>query len=101
MSGQQYLDTEQVAQIAAKIEALNNQLEDQLKQSQTSIRSLGNTWEGDASQATINAFNVFAGKYFQSYKEIIGNYVKFLRLKVEQGGVSVEEENIKLSEAFK
>ena len=97
------INTEQVGQIAADIEAQNNQLAEQLQQSRDVMTHLinGNIWEGEAAQTTLGAFNQFADKYFQNYKDVIDQYVKFLRVNVEQGYFDTETQNITLADAFK
>lgn len=101
MAGQILVSTDQVAQIATNIENLNKKLNDELLASQTTIKNLANTWEGEASTATIASFNEFASKYFQNYYDIIDNYVKFLRMNVDAGYVETETTNTNLADAFK
>jgi WXG100 family type VII secretion target len=101
MAGQIRVNTDQVGQIATAIEDLNKKLQDQLKSSQTTIKNLSNSWEGEAAQATINSFDEFASKYFQSYYDIIDNYVKFLRVNVDAGYFETETNNTTLADAFK
>lgn len=100
MAGQIRVNTDQVAQIATNIENLNKRLNEELTESQNTIKSLSNTWEGEASQATISSFDQFAAKYFQNYYDIIDNYVKFLRTNVDQGYFETESANTNLSDAF-
>lgn len=101
MAGQIRVNTDQVAQIASSIEALNKKLDDELKTSQNTIKALSSTWEGEASQATVSAFDSFAAKYFQNYYDIIDSYVKFLRTNVEAGYFDTETSNTTLADAFK
>lgn len=101
MAGQIKVNTEQVSQIASDIEGLNRRLDEELKNSQSTIKGLSSIWEGSAAEATINAFDDFSTKYFQNYYDIIDNYVKFLRQSVDQGYVTIESTNTSLSEAFK
>jgi WXG100 family type VII secretion target len=101
MAGQIKVNTEQVEQIAGNIERLNNQLNDSLKNSQQTITNLKNSWEGQASDATISSFNEFAQKYFQNYYDVIDQYVKFLRQNVATGYFQTETANSNLADAFK
>ena len=101
MAGQIRVNTAQVAQIASTIESLNKKLNDELITSRAAVNSLSSTWEGEASQATISSFEDFAKKYFESYYEIIDNYVKFLRANVETGYFDTETANTNISDAFK
>ena len=101
MAGQIRVSTAQVAEIARTIESLNQRLFDELKTSQDTIKNLSNTWDGEAAEATISAYEEFAAKYFQNYYDILDNYVKFLRTNVEQGYFETETANINLADAFK
>ncbi len=101
MAGQIKVNTEQVAQVANTIEDLNKKLNDQLIESQTTVKNLTNTWEGEAANATISAYNEFAAKYFENYYKIIDSYVKFLRTNVETGYFDTETANTNLADAFK
>ena len=74
------ISTEEVELSATTIETLNNKLNDKLLEAQNAIKALGATWQGLAYDATKSAFDNFAEKYFESYKELIENmlntYVK-------------------------
>ena len=100
MAGQMKLDTDQVTQIAQSIDGLNKQLFDTLTNSQTTINNLANTWEGQASEATITSYKEFANKYFQNYFDIIDQYVKFLHGNVVADYTDVETANKNLADAF-
>ncbi len=95
------VNTDQVAQIASDIQGLNERLSEELTNSKTTVDNLSSIWEGEASQATISAFDEFASKYFSTYKEIIEQYVQFLKNNVEQGYFDTETANISLADAFK
>ncbi len=95
------VNTDQVAQIANNLEGLNNRLNDELTEAKVTIDNLANVWQGEASQDTIASFDEFANKYFKNYHDIIADYVKFLRVNVDQGYFETEKENVKLADAFK
>lgn len=101
MAGQIRVSTDQVGQIATNLESLNKRLREELENSKTTVTNLKNTWSGEAAEATVNAYNEFAAKYFQNYEEIITQYVKFLRTNVEQGYFEAETQNTGLADAFK
>ena len=100
MAGQIRVNTDQVGQIATSIEAQNKRLQEELQNSQATIQALSNSWEGEAAQATIDAYDSFAQKFFQNYYDVIDNYVRFLRTNVDQGYFEVESANTQLSDAF-
>ena len=95
------VNTDQVAQIASDLEALNKRLTEELTTSKNTVDQLANIWEGEAARATISAFDEFAAKYFQNYEDIINQYVQFLRTNVENGYFETETQNIGLADAFK
>ncbi len=101
MAGQIKVSTAQVADIAQQIDGLNKKLYDELKRSQETIKNLSNTWDGEAAQATYASYDSFAAKYFQTYHDILDDYVKFLRINVEQNYFETETANINLADAFK
>ena len=101
MAGQIRVNTAQVGQIATSIETLNKKLDAELKDSQIAIKALSTTWEGEASQATISAFDAFSAKYFQTYYDVIDGYVKFLRRNVDSGYFETESSVTNLSDNFK
>lgn len=95
------VNTDQVSQIASNLERLNKRLTEELTNSKATVDSLASVWEGEAAQATIQAFDDFAAKYFQNYEDIITQYVQFLRTNVEQGYFETETANTGLADAFK
>lgn len=101
MAGQIKISTEQVEQIATEIAELNKQLTEELTTAKSTIEELLRTWEGEASQATIDAFRTFASKYFQNYEGVITNYVNFLKSNVAQGYFETEKQNVGLADSFK
>ena len=101
MAGLMKINTDQVARIATEVENLNVQLKEELEKSQLLIENLSNVWSGEAYNATREAYKEFATKYFQTYYDIIDQYVKFLRLNVEQGYFETETNVINLAQYFK
>ena len=101
MAGEIRINTDEVAMAATSIEELNKKLNEKLLEGQNVVKALGATWEGEASQQTMSAFDAFAGKYFESYKEMIDSYVVFLREKVEQGYFTTETKNADIASQFK
>ncbi len=95
------VNTDQVNEIAGAIENLNKRLSDELNTSRDLFTTLGNSWNGEAYESTKAAYNEFSQKFFQTYYDVIDNYVKFLRNNVSQGYFEVETVNTNLSEAFK
>lgn len=95
------ISTEQVEGIANQMSNKNDQLNEELLRCKDLVNALADVWEGQASQAVIEAFNDFANKYFSNYKEAIDDYVKFLRQVVNVNYAEVEKSNIGAAEAFK
>lgn len=101
MAGQIKVNTDQVAQIATTIESLNTKLKEELEATKASINSLSSTWTGEAANATREAYESFASNFFQNYYEVIDQYVKFLRVNVEQGYFETESTNVGLADNFR
>ena len=94
------ISTDSVNEIAATIERLNNELDQTLAESRHAIDRLNSVWQGEAAEATISSYNNFANNYFQNYKDIITQYVQFLRNNVAQGYVETETANVSLADSF-
>ena len=101
MAGTIKISTDQVEAIATSIDNSNKKLKSTLEESQTAIKNLNSIWQGEASQATMTAYDAFAAKYFQNYHDVIDAYVKFLRQNVSADYQSTETANTNLADAFK
>ena len=101
MSTRTVLNSEQVLSIATQIEADNQELQNLLNQSKTTLDNLASSWTGTAAEQTRASYDSFAGKYFQNYYDLLDQYVKFLRSNVAEQYVLTENQNTKLAELFK
>lgn len=93
------VDTGRVAEIANKLDQLNQELQTNLKGVQTTINNLN--WTGNAANATKDAIDSFAKEYFQNYYDGINQYVEFLRKNVVAGYEDTEGTDTSLADAFK
>jgi WXG100 family type VII secretion target len=101
MATQITIDSEQVLAIASQIESDNGQLRQLLDDSKASVDALSSYWTGKASEATHDSYESFAGKYFQTYYEVLDQYVKFLRANVAAQYEQTEQVNTQLADAFR
>lgn len=91
-----------VAEAAAKMEQLNNKLNETLEASKKEIDKLMTFYTGDAANEINAAYTEFSSKYFETYKENIESYVTFLRDKVGEDYTNLEGgTQVKLAEQFK
>jgi len=95
------IDSEQVLGIATQIESDNHQLHELLNDSKATINSLSSYWTGMASDETRASYDSFASKFFQSYYDVLDQYVKFLRNNVAAQYEQTEQVNTQLADAFK
>lgn len=95
------IDSEQVLAIASQIESDNQELQSLLEQSKTTLDALAAGWTGPAAEQTRASYSTFAGKFFQTYFDVLDQYVKFLRTNVSASYSETETGNIKLSDQFK
>lgn len=95
------LDTEQVLAIATQIESDNRQLQQLLTDSKATVDNLLSYWTGKAAEETRASYDAFAGKFFQTYYDILNQYVKFLRTNVSEQYEETEQVNTQLADAFK
>ena len=101
MSSQITIDSEQVMSIASQIDSDNKRLQELLTQSKATIDNLGSSWTGGAADETRSSYEAFAGKFFQTYHDVLDQYVKFLRSNVASQYEQVEQANRQLADAFK
>lgn len=101
MSTRMILNTDQVLAIASQIESDNQQLEQLLNDSKTTLDNLSANWTGAAADQTRASYDAFAGKYFQTYFDVLEQYVKFLRNNVAEQYTQTESANTRLADAFK
>ena len=101
MSTQITIDSEQVLAIATQIESDNQQLQQLLNDSKATIDNLSSVWTGKAADETRASYDEFAGKFFQTYYDILEQYVKFLRSNVSAQYEQTEQRNTQLADAFK
>ncbi|CDX04958.1 Type VII secretion system ESAT-6-like [Desulfitobacterium hafniense] len=101
MSTQITIDSEQVLAIASQIESDNQQLQQLLNDSKATVDSLSSYWMGRASDETRASYESFANKFFQSYYDVLNQYVKFLRNNVAMQYEQTEQVNTQLADAFK
>ena len=95
------IDTEQVLGIASNIENDNLQLQQLLNDSKTTVDNLTSYWTGTAAENTRSSYDSFAGKFFQTYFDVLNQYVKFLRTNVAAQYEQTENANTQLADAFK
>ena len=102
MAGTQItIDSEQVLAIASQIESDNEQLQQLLNDSKSTVDSLSSYWTGRAADETRSSYESFANKFFQSYYDVLNQYVKFLRSNVAEQYEQTEQVNTQLADAFK
>lgn len=97
MAGRMTIDSGEVLATASRINQLNDELNDLLLDTQKRIHLLGNSFTGEAADATIAAFDGFAAKYFASYYEMLRRYVQFLRTSVAEGYSQTQKKNVGLA----
>ena len=85
------IDTTAIRETAAEIARQNGRLEETLNQCQQTVHSLANSWTGAAAEATIDAFDSFAARYFDQYKEMLDQYVQFLNSSAGAGYEETEQ----------
>jgi len=101
MATQITIDSEQVLGIASQIENDNQQLQQLLDDSKAAVDSLSSYWTGNAADETRASYDSFAGKFFQTYFDVLNQYVKFLRNNVAAQYEQTEQVNTQLADAFK
>lgn len=88
------INTSIIRTTAKTLAAKNTELLDTLKASKNTVDSLRDVWTGSAATATIGAYDAFAAKYFESYHQMLNEYVKFLN-NVAGAGYETTESKVK------
>ena len=73
------INTEVIKNVASSIATKNEELYTSLERSSSSMKGLSGNWTGKGGQAMIGAYSSFANKYFDSYRQMLQEYVVFLR----------------------
>lgn len=94
------IDTDQIGATAQEIKRLNEEIKTLLEKSKSSVTSLESTWRGEAATASIESYRTFSEKYFQSYYDVINQYVVFLEKNVKEGYQETERININISKRY-
>lgn len=94
------IDTEVILATANEIHRLNTQLTETLESSQKTVHSLKGVWTGKAAETTFSAYDQFAAKYFENYRETLNNYVVFLKKAAAEGYESAETVVTQLGETI-
>ena len=95
------INTDSVHATANNIRNLNKLMRDDFSSVRSAIRTLDNSWDGQASSAAINKFNTIKSQYCDARYTVVDNYVNFLIKQVDAGYVQTEKANKSLADAFK
>ena len=85
------LDTAQVQATAGQIDTQNKQLYEALRKIQGLMQSTNEQWQSPAAEAIRQDFDNAAGKFFESYRMVIEDYTKFLRVTVVDSYTQLDE----------
>jgi len=86
------ISIDEVRQIATSIESLNKKLDENLRDIQKSMKNMESSWKSKAASNIQGKFDSLANKYFDKYKNVIDEYVKFLRTQVSEGYENTENQ---------
>ena len=76
------ISTAEVRTTAGNIRTLNETLNNDLLEIQSTMTNLKSTWQSDGCDAIQSKFTAVANKYFEQYHEVVESYAKFLELTV-------------------
>lgn len=92
------IDPNEVMSIASNMASLNQDLKEKLESTQKKVNSLADVWTGTAASSTIDSFNSFASKYYETYYDLIDQYVIFLKRNVAEAYPEIDAQIAKLGE---
>ena len=93
-------DSELVMQTAQQMEGDNQELKRLLEDSKNTIENLRSYYNGPDADATYTAYQEFSNKFFQSYYDVLDQYVKFLRAAV-QNYTETTSVNTSIADAYR
>ena len=73
------ISLDEVRQAAETVSALNQSLDQRLREIQKDMKSLQDSWSSTAATTIQAKFDTYAQKYFDTYRDVIDSYVAFLR----------------------
>jgi len=100
MKGQSIINTEEILSLASKIENNNNRINRTLKDVQKEVEKLSSSWSGKAADATKSAVDAFAAEYYDKYREMIKQYVDYLKKMAAEGYNQAEDTNTSVGNQF-
>jgi len=86
------IDTGQVQATATQIDTQNTELYTTLRRIEALMRSTNEQWQSPAAEAIREDFSQAASKFFESYRVILEDYTKFLRVTVVDSFSHLDEQ---------
>lgn len=94
------VNTDAATDSALKIKGYNDSLKDKFAIVENAINSLGNSWDGAASENAIRRFNEIKTEYPDNRYAVIDSYVRFVFSRVDDGYAKLEAANASLADVF-
>lgn len=95
------VNTGTVVTVAQNIRKANNDIRDLLSPVESAIKTLDNSWDGNASTNAMNKYNSIKNAFCDNRYNVIENFVNFLLQQVGEGYDQTEATNVSLADAFK
>lgn len=76
------IDTQKLKETASNVSTLKGEILDILAQFHTKVANLADTWDSDASRATVQGINELKPK-FNNYSDVVDTYVNYLNTTAE------------------
>ena len=78
MADQIIINPAEIEATASAIDGLNKKINQTLNATKQQFDSTADVWTGEAADETRSAYTAFADRYFQTYQDLLNEYVKFL-----------------------
>lgn len=100
-TGQFNITTSEIRSIASNIRTANDNLCAELENSKGLVNSLREYWDGGQSvETTIENFNKFYEKYYQTYKDTILAYATYLETVAVEDTITTDTKASELGEVY-
>lgn len=101
MSDEIFVQTDKVAEAAARITHANQAIDTAFDEMERAIQRLNKSWTSPASDTVIGYFSSISSHFKSNRFAVMKDYSHFLLGPVVEGYTAAENENVRLADAFK
>ena len=96
----QIIDTQVIQNTAATLHRVNESIADKSRQTEASVKALGNSWRSPGGSAALSALDQIF-RMEEPRRQVLENYITILERIINPNYLSAEDVNKKLASYFK